>query len=666
MFRSRSVPRLAAALLAVAAAATIALAEVPLVPRGVLFGEAADASPTLSPDGAQLVWAHRADDGVVNLWVRDLATGAARQVTHDPAGVYGARWAPDGRRLLCLDDNDGDENQHLIAIDLADGSREDLTPFAGARVEGVLADPRRPGQLLVGLNRRDPRVFDLHRVDLATGAVILDTENPGDVIEWTTDQDFRVRGATALRASDAATILRVRDDATSPWRDLLTWEPSVAGFDRYRRLVAFVDGGAAVLAQSFVGHDTSALVKLDARTGRELAVLAHEPGTDLWNLTQGSDTDVPEVLFAPDGERPLAVAFEFDKPWWRVLDPSVAADFRALGALAGGDAFHIDSRDRDDRRWVVWLGGDRDPGRYVLWDRDAQAASDLFAIAPELSRWTFAPMEAVAFRARDGLELHGWLTRPVDAPAGPGPLVLDVHGGPWTHDSWGWNPEVQWLANRGYTVLQVNYRGSTGRGARFFEAANNQFGPGAVLGDLVDGVRWAVAQGLADSTRVGVMGGSFGGYATLCALAFAPERFACGVDLVGPSRVSTLLGSMPPYWGPRKERWRSRFGPADTDSTVDRRLSPLLHAGAMRAPLLIAHGANDPRVKLSEAEAIAAALRGLGREVTFVVYPDEGHGFARTQNIQDFYGRVEEFLQRHLGGRAEPWQAVPGSSAQVR
>jgi dipeptidyl aminopeptidase/acylaminoacyl peptidase len=656
---------LAAAALLLLAACAAPAAEAPLVPRAVLFGEFTDDSPSLSPDGTRIVWARRGADGVVNQWVRDLATGAERQMTHDSRGVHHARWSPDGRRLLYLDDGNGDENQHLFALDLESGESRDLTPFAGARVEGIHADARRPDELLVGLNRRDPRAFDLHRVNLVTGEVTLDTENPGDVIEWATDEAFRVLGATALRAHDAATILRVRDDERSPWRDLVTWEPSVAGFDRYRRIVGFTDGGASLLVQSFAGHNTSALVKLDARTGAETQVLAHDPRTDLWNLALASDTDAPEVLFSPDGSRLLAVAFEFDKPWWKVVDPSVRADFRAIEKLAAGAAFRIESRDRADRQWILWMGRDTNPGRYVLWDRTRRRATTLFEIAPELSRWTFAPMEPVSFRARDGLVIGGWLTRPPGA-TGRVPMVVVVHGGPWARDTWGWSPEVQWLANRGYAVLQVNYRGSTGRGVRYFEAANGEFGPGAVLHDIVDGARWAVAQGIADSTRTGILGWSFGGYATLCALAFEPQLFACGVDGVGPSRVSTLLGSMPPYWGPRKERWRSRMGPADTDSVLDRRLSPLFHSQSMRAPLLIGHGANDPRVKLAESEAIVSALRSIGREVTFVVYPDEGHGFGRSENNQDFYGRVEQFLSKHLGGRAEPSRDVPGASTQIR
>jgi dipeptidyl aminopeptidase/acylaminoacyl peptidase len=254
----------------------------------------------------------------------------------------------------------------------------------------------------------------------------------------------------------------------------------------------------------------------------------------------------------------------------------------------------------------------------------------------------------------------------VRVPARKLPLVLVPHGGPWFRDQWFFDPYVQWLANRGYAVLQVNYRGSTGYGKAYINASIHQMGTGAMQSDLTDGVRWAIREGIADSTRVAIMGGSYGGYATLCGVAFTPDLYTCGVDIVGPSNLKTLIESFPPYWGPRKRRWLNRIGDVIGDDALNRRLSPLYHVENIRVPLLIGHGVNDPRAKLAESEQVVHALREHGKSVTFVVYPDEGHGFARPENIQDFNGRVEEFLARHLGGRAEPWRAVKGSSAELR
>jgi dipeptidyl aminopeptidase/acylaminoacyl peptidase len=509
-------------------------------------------------------------------------------------------------------------------------------------------------------------VFDLYRIDLATGESRLDTENPGDVVLWLTDRDFQVRGATALRPSDSATLLRVRDDERSPWREIVVWPFERAGPDRAIKLLGFV-GHDTLLAQTWAEGNTSRLVTMSARDGRVLATLASDSRCDLWNVYDGASGSMqPQVILSRESGRALAAGFEYLKPEWRALDRSVAGDLAALDRLAAGAVWTPVSTDASGRRWVVLIFGDRDAGRYVMWDRHARKATPLFWSAPALRRFTLAPMKPLMVPARDGLELPCYLTLPANVPARHLPLVLLVHGGPWFRDGWGFQPEVQWLANRGYAVLQVNFRASTGFGVDFVNAGDHQFGTGSVQHDLTDAVRWAIARGIADPGRVGIMGWSFGGYATLCGLAFTPELYACGVDGVGPSRLSTLIESFPSYWGPRKRRWLLRMGDVVADSALDRRISPYFHVDAVRAPLLIGHGANDPRVKLAESEQIVKALRGRGREVRFVVYPDEGHGFGRAENNLDFYGRAEEFLARYLGGRAEPWREVKGATAQVR
>lgn len=657
----------AAVVLAACFAADRAFAELPpLVPRSVMFGNPQDLGPQLSPDGSKMAWGHRGDDGIVNIWVRDVARDSSWQATHDKRGIYGARWTCDGAHLLYLHDNDGDENQHLFSLDLATGLARDLTPLPGVRVEGVLDDDRHPDELLVGLNQRDPRVFDLHRVRLSTGQLSLDTQNPGDVVEWGTDEDFQVRAATALRTPDAATVIRVRDKAQSPWRDLAVWPFLDAGFDRFRRLIGFTDGGKAMWVQSSMGRNTSAIVKLDLATGRELAVAAQDPRCDVWGGFDATGNTAPRVLKSMRDQKILAVGFEYLKTEWKVVDPTVAEDFRKIGGAAAGASFEVTSRDTADQLWIVHFDTDVSPGGYLLWDRRARRATPIFHVQPEIDKLTLAPMKPVTFTARDGMSITGYLTLPVGVPAKNLPLVMNPHGGPWYRDSWGFNPEVQWLANRGYAVLQVNFRGSTGFGTKYLNAGDRQFGTGAVQNDITDGAKWAVSQGIADPKRVAIMGWSFGGYATLCGLAFTPDVYACGVEGVGPSCVKTLLSSIPAYWAPRRQRWLNRFGDVFADSTIDQRISPLYHVDAIRAPLLIGHGANDPRVKLAESERILSALRAKGGDVTLVVYPDEGHGFGRSENNQDFYGRAEEFLAKHLGGRAEPWMKVEGATAQVR
>jgi dipeptidyl aminopeptidase/acylaminoacyl peptidase len=660
--------RVLLSVVALAVAVPAARADLPpLIPRALLLGNPRKTVPQVSPDGTHLAYVAPSDRGVANVWVEAADGSGRRMVTQDThRGIYGFTWAPDGRHILYQQDRDGDENFHLYAVDLPGKLVRDLTPFLGVRVQNVLTDPNHPTQVLAGLNVRDRRVFDMYRIDLKTGAVTLDAENPGDVLSWTTDADFAIRAATAFGGDGCKTTVRVRE-AGGPWRDLLVvpfQECCFYGQVNGGTLVAgFTPDGKGLYVVSPLGADRTRLVKLDTRTGRELEVVAADPRCDVEYNSDFSFT--PLVLTDPRDGHVQAVAFNHTRLEWKVVDPAVADDFRALARVRPG-VFIVTGRDHADRKWVVRYTADNATDAHYLYDRGTKTARLLFKDQPELDRYTLAETRPVVVRTQDGLDLVCYLTLPPGVPAKKLPLVLFPHGGPWWRDRWGFDPVNQLLANRGYAVLQVNFRGSTGFGKKFLNAANLQFGPGAVLRDLGDALRWATDQGIADPARVGVMGGSFGGYATLAEVAFHPDRYACAVDLVGPSNLRTLFASMPDYWRPVKERWRRRMGDVEHDAALNERVSPLFHAGKIRAPLLIAHGANDPRVKLAESERIVKELRGRGRPVTFVVYPDEGHGFARPENNRDFFGRVEEFLARHLGGRAEPWQKVPGSTAEVR
>jgi dipeptidyl aminopeptidase/acylaminoacyl peptidase len=637
----------------------------PLIPRQTFFGEPDQDAPQISPDGHWLAWSKRGPDGVMNLWLRSLERDTSWQLTRETRGVRFGGWTHDGRYLLTVNDTGGDENRHVFAIDVATGRMRDLTPFVGARVEGIRLNPAHPREMLVGLNLRDPRVFDIHRIDLVTGAVTPDTENPGDVVDWTTDASFRVRACTALRAADVATVLRVRDAVDTPWREIAAWPFERAGSDRARKIIGFADDHTLIV-QTWMEGNTSRLVTMDTRDGRVTSTLASDPRCDILSALGGDGLFEPALMLSPDRTRVQAVVFEYLKSEWKVLDASIKPDLDALSDVAGDALVFPVGRDASGRKWVVKILSDRDPGRFVLWDRDARRATPLFETRPELANLPLATMKPVTFKAADGLTVTGYLTLPPGVEARKLPLVLNVHGGPWARDSWGYNPEVQWLANRGYAVLQVNFRSSIGFGTAFLNAGDHEFGVGRVQGDLTDAVKWAVAQGIADPRRVGILGWSFGGYATLCGLAFTPALYACGVDGVGPSDLAHLIESFPPYWASRRQRWLNRFGDVVADSTLNRRLSPLYHVDRIRAPLLIGHGANDPRVQLSASERIVQALRDRGNSVDFVVYPNEGHGFSRSENRQDFYGRVERFLAQHLGGRAEDWRDVQGTTAIVR
>lgn len=624
--------------------------ETRLVPREVLFDNPVKAAPRISPDGRRISYLAPSPEGVLNVWVRSLEGGDDEQVTDDrKRGIRSHGWTHDGRHLLYTQDLEGDENWHVFLVDTHTRRVRDLTPFQGARAQGVKTDRHHPYEMLVGLNIRDRSVSDAYRIDLRTGAVSLDTENPGDVLTWFTDAEFRIRGALAHNSETADNSLRIRDAPGEPWRDLCTWP-----FGENGGLVAFTRDGESLYAETSLGSDTTRLVLLDARSGEVLRELAHDPRCD-----------VGRVVIHPETYTIEAVGFNYQKNEWRVLDPALEEHYAALAKLAPGQ-FSVTGRDHADQLWTVAYETDDGPAEWFIYDRETRRGKSLFVNRPDLEQYTLSSREPVLIKSRDGLEMVGYLTLPPGHTDEKLPLVLNVHGGPWARNRWGYDAEAQWFANRGYACLQLNFRGSTGFGKRFLNAGNGQWGVGTMQDDLSDAVRWAIERSIADPDRVCIYGGSYGGYAALAGLAFTPDLYCCGVDIVGPSNVKTLFESVPPYWTPLKKQLVLRVGDVEHDSELNQRISPLHHAGRIRAPLIIAQGANDPRVSIREADQMVEALRSRGLSVTYVVYPDEGHGFARPENRLDFFGRVEEFLAQHLGGRHEPWKHVEGSTAQLR
>ena len=646
-----------------------ARAEAPLIPREVVFGNPVKTAPTLSPDGRRLAYLAPDDKGVQNVWVQTLGKDDAAPVTresHRTVNLY--RWAEDGAHILYLQDSDGDENWHVYSVDLSNREGRDLTPFSGVKAQNLVTSAERPDEILVGLNRRERRVYDMYRIRLSTGAVALDTQNPGDVLSFSVDRDFAIRAATAFDLKSGATILRVRDRADAPWRDLVTWpfeDSTMYGQVNGGTVVAgFAPDGRSLYVVSALHSDTARLVRIDARTGAELEVVAEHPRSDVAeDLTSFPDFR-PLVLTNPKTGAVEAVGFEYLEYEWKFLDAGVRADFAVLSKEHRGLLLPI-SRTRADDLWIVDRIADDAPQTFLLYDRRARSARVLFVDQPALADYRLARRKPVRIRARDGLDLVGYLTLPPDGPGKNLPLVVIPHGGPWARDDWGFDPWTQFLANRGYSVLQVNFRGSTGFGKKFLNAGNHQFGVG-MQDDIHDGVRWAIREGIADPKRIGIIGASGGGYAALRGITTEPELFACAVDLVGPTDLKILFESMPAYWGAVKTRWVRRMGDVEHDPELNRRLSPLYHVDRIRVPVLIGQGANDPRVNIKNSDLVVDALRKRGLTVTYVVYPDEGHGFARPENNLDFFGRAEEFLAKYLGGRAEPWKKVEGSTAELR
>ena len=641
----------------------------PLVPREILFGNPARTDPKISPDGSQLSWLAPDKSNTLNVCTSTLDGTNPHCVTNetgDPIEWYA--WSGDGKRILYLHDNAGDEIPHLFSADLTDGNVRDLTPFRGVRAQNVLTDSRHPAAVLVAMNLRDRTKFDMYRVDLETGAIALEAENPGDVLTWRADNNFVVRAATAFDGTTGRTIIRVRDAADKPWRDLVVMPFEQALFAGQvvngSLVVGFDPDGNRLLIDSALHSDKGRLVRVDLKDGHEVGIVAEDPQCDVAFSDVGRLGMEPHVLLNPISDAPEAVEFNYTKPNWFFVDPKLKEDFENITRQLPGFVDLV-SRDSADRVWIVAIRRSDAPDTFYIFDRNTKKLIPLFAENPHLGKFQLALKKPVVIKARDGLALVSYLTTPVGVAPKKLALVLLIHGGPWDRDTDDYDPEVQFLASRGYAVLQVNYRGSIGFGLKFFNAGNLQVGLGMVE-DLFDAARWAVDQGIADPKRIAAMGGSMGGFATLRALEMRPDLFACGVDECGPADEALGLSLFPKYWANIIARWRRREGDADHDPEWNRKISPLYHVDAIRAPLLIGQGKNDPRVTLANADAMVAALRKAKREVTYVVYPDEGHGFARPENQRDFYGRVEEFLAKHLGGRAEPWKKITGSTAELQ
>ena len=648
------------ALQAMAPLALQAAEPVPLIPREVLFGNPEISGVNLSPDGKRLVYL-APYQGVLNLWVRDLEGGAPpRLLTRQKKRPQRpASWTYDSRYLISSRDSEGDENTILVKIDPESGKQWDLTPPKGVKAKVVGSDRDVPNELVVGLNDRDPRFHDLYvlKIDSGERELLYRSTDDGRLVasvERINGTWQPVMRAQVLPNGGSAYELRLPGD--SEWRPFLRFgfEDTISGSGP----AGFTRDGRWLYGQLSTGEDLPRLVRWSREQLRTC-------GTDctpevVYRATSGAlgtalsdiETGVPTLLQEVDLRSRKVV-----------LDPALKPDLAALKRLAGRNDFGVVDRDLSDRIWLVMIGSDQQGPQYWLWDRDQQQHRKLFSIQPKLDAYTLAPMEALSLKARDGRRLPVYLTRTPLAKQGPQPLVLQVHGGPQARDFWGLNPTHQLLANRGYHVMSVNYRGSTGFGKDHLLAGEGEW-YGRMQDDLVDAVRWAVDEGIADPERLVIKGASYGGYAALAGLTRDPTLFAAAVAEVGPSNLRTLLASFPPYWESARKLTERMIGVGRVDLDA---ISPINHVDQIQRPLLLGHGANDPRVNLKESETIAAAMKERGLPVDFVVFPDEGHGLANPRNALAMAALTEAFLKRHIGGRAEPFgDALEQSSMDWR
>ena len=628
-----------------------------LIARDALFGNPERANVQISPDGKYLSWV-AAVDGVLNVWVAPADNPSqARAVTQDKArGIRSYFWSYQPDTLLYLRDSGGDEDFHLYAVDLKTGQAKDLTPFPKTTAQVAGVSPKHPGTILVGMNDRDAQWHDIYKVDLASGNRTLLEKNDAQIAGYIADADYTLKYAQRSRPDGGADVLRRGANGAwekfddIPFEDVLTTSPGGLTLDG--KTLYFTDSR---------GRNTAALFAIDVTSGTRTLVL------------EDARADVGGTLADPATGKVQAVSVDYLRDEWKVVDPAIRADLEKLEAIGPGDV-SVNTRTLDDKTWIVAYSAAEAPLVYYRYDRGTGTLTKLFSARPKLEGKPLVPQWPVEIASRDNKTLVSYLTLPRSADANsdgkaetPVPLVLLVHGGPWARDSYGYGGYNQWLANRGYAVLSVNFRGSTGFGKDFTNAGNGEWA-GKMHDDLIDAVQWAVKQGVTTQDQVAIMGGSYGGYATLTGLTFTPDAFACGVDIVGPSNLNTLLSTVPPYWASFFEQLAKRMGDPRTDAgkkwLTER--SPLTRADQIKKPLLIGQGANDPRVKQAESDQIVKAMQAKNIPVTYVLFPDEGHGFARPENNKAFNAVTEGFLAQCLGGRAEPiGKDFTGSSISV-
>lgn len=633
------------------------VASAPLIPRDSLFGNPTRASGQISPDGKWLSWL-APKDGVLNVWLApaDDPDNARAITSSADRPIRQFFFAPDSRSVLYIQDKDGDENFLLYGIDIASGEERNLTPFEDTRVQVVGGSESIRDKVLVGLNNRDPRFHDVHLLDLNTGELTLVMQNDS-YAGFLADDDLALRMAIRPNGDGGMDFFRINDGtvedepfSATTLDDSLTTSPS-----------GFTTDGDTLYWTDSRDRDTAALYAQDVASG-EKTLIAEDARADIGGTIRDRESGEIE-----------AYSVNYLKREWTAIDPEIGAALNFLDARLDGE-FGISSRTDDDNIWIVGNDPVIEPARSYIYDRDAKELTEFYVSRPELEGAPLQPMHALELTSRDGLTLPSYLTLPPGSdsdgngrPDAAVPMVLLVHGGPWARDGFGYNSSHQWLANRGYAVMSVNFRGSTGFGKNFINAGNLEWGR-KMHDDLIDAVDWAIGEGVAIDDKVAIMGGSYGGYATLAGLAFTPDKFACGVDIVGPSNLETLLETIPPYWKPIVRQFHDRMGNPNTEEGLAllKERSPLYAAGNIVKPLLIGQGANDPRVKQAESDQIVSAMESAGIPVTYVLFPDEGHGFAKPENNIAFNAVTENFLATCLGGRAEPiGDTVSGSTAQI-
>ena len=601
----------------------------PKIPMRDFFKNPVSRGYELSPDGQTISflqpWESR-----LNIWIRPVAGGEAKRLTSEKdRDIQEYAWKESGY-LIYGQDTKGDENFHLKRVDVKTGDVKDLTPFPKVRAELIddLEDVSET-DIIATMNKRNPELFDAYRINVVTGEMKMVAENPGKVTQWVTDHAGRLRAA--ITSDGVNTSLLTRADENSPFKTVIT--------TNFRESITpqfYTFDDKAIYATSNIGRDKNAVVTIAPETGKETGLLYQHPEVDVSGLSYSKKRKV--VTFA---------SFVTWKEDHKFFDAESESMFKTLREKLPGFEIVVSAHDKAENKFIVVALNDRTPGSRYLFDKKTGALTKLVDVAPWLNADQLAPMKPIEYKSRDGLTIHGYLTLPLGREAKNLPAVVIPHGGPWARDTWGYDPEVQFLANRGYAVLQMNFRGSTGYGRKFWEASFKQWGK-TMQDDVTDGVQWLVKQGVANPKKIAIYGGSYGGYATLAGVTFTPDLYAAAVDYVGVSNLFTFMKTIPPYWKPYLDMFHEMVGDEIKDKELLAAASPALHADKIKTPLLVAQGAQDPRVNKAESDQIVDGLRKRGVDVEYMVKDNEGHGFHNEENKFAFYEAMEAFLAKHL------------------
>lgn len=616
------------AMLLSACSAASAVAKPTLIPVEDFFRPPDRTGYKISPDGTRYSWL-QPWEGRLNIYVATIGKQDAQRLTSaKDRDIRAYDWISD-KMLAYLQDSGGNENDHIFSIPSSGGAVRDLTPYPGvkAQIVDILEDD--PDHMLISLNQRDHRLFDVYRLDVNTGEKQMVAENSGKVVNWETDNDGNIRLAYEVEGTTVKVLYR--DGASGAFKPIFQ-----SDFRDSITPAGFTADGKRMYLISNAGRNFAALYEYNPADASQKLIY------------ERTDSDIGGILWSKKRKTLLGCTYYTEKAGRHYFDDEAKAFFEKLKAHFAGFQVGVTSISKNERRLIIVVSSDRMPGRLYYYDKDVpDVYTELTNLYPWLKEESLAPMTPIAYQARDGLTIHGYLTLPVGATSGNLPAIMVVHGGPEVRDHWGYNPEVQLLANRGMAVLQVNYRVSTGYGKQFWEAGFKQWGL-KQQDDITDGAKWLIEKGIADPKRFAIYGGSYGGYATLMGLIKTPDLFACGIDYVGVSSLFSLFEMMPAYWEPLRQTMYVTIGNPKDDVKQFMATSPVYHADKIVKPLFIAQGANDPRVAKRQSDEMVAAMRKRGVEVQYMVKENEGHGFSNVENSFDFYRAMEKFLAEHL------------------